>query len=202
GNYFDVMGLDATVGRVFAERDNGKDAPPVVVLSGSFRVKKFGGDPGVVGKRININSILATIVGVVQPVTPFPQPTDVYVNLVTSPHHLGAAMVTSRTHRMTEVFARLAAGVTVEQARLETAAVASNMFRDHPDQYEKAARYTVSVTPLRDAINGRAKLTIWLLMAAAAFVLLIACANVTNLTLMRAIGRERELIVRAALGAG
>jgi predicted permease len=202
GNYFDVMGLDAVAGRVFTERDNGKDAEPVVVLSSNLWLKKFGGDAAVIGKRININSILATIVGVVQPVTPFPQPTDVYVNLVTSPHHLGAVMVTSRTHRMTEVFARLAPGATVEQARLETATVAARMFRDHPDQYEKAARYTVSVTPLRDAINARAKLTVWLLMAAAAFVLLIACANVTNLTLMRAVGRERELTVRAALGAG
>jgi len=202
GNYFDVMGLEAVAGRVFAPRDDDKDAAPVVVLSNQFWVKRFGGDPAVIGKRININSILATIVGVVEPVTPFPQPTDVYGNLVTSPHHLGAAMVTSRTHRMTEVFARLAPGATVEQARLETATVASNMFRDHPDQYEKAARYTVAVTPLRDAINARAKLTVWLLMAAAAFVLLIACANVTNLTLMRAVGRERDLVVRAALGAG
>src|SRR5215467_16356307 len=202
GDYFDVMGLDAVAGRVITARDDGKDAAPVVVLSSKFWIKRFGGDAAVIGKRISINSILATIVGVVEPVTPFPQPTDVYVNLVTSPHHLGAAMVTSRTHRMTEVFARLAPGASVEQARLETATVASNMFRDHPHEYEKAARYTVSVTPLRDAINGRAKLTIWLLMAAAAFVLLIACANVTNLTLMRAVGRERELIVRAALGAG
>jgi putative ABC transport system permease protein len=202
GNYFGVMGLDAIAGRVLTERDDGKDAAPVVVLSSKFWVRKFGADPGVIGKRININSSLATIVGVVQPVTPFPQATDVYVNLVTSPHHLGAAMVTSRTHRMTEVFARLAPGASVEQARLETATVAANMFRDHPAEYEKAARYTVSVTQLRDAINARAKLTVWLLMAAAAFVLLIACANVTNLTLMRAVARERELIVRAALGAG
>src|SRR5215467_11217771 len=202
GDYFDVMGLDAVAGRVITARDDGKDAAPVVVLSSKFWIKRFGGDAAVIGKRISINSILATIVGVVEPVTPFPQPTDVYVNLVTSPHHLGAAMVTSRTHRMTEVFARLAPGASVEQARLETATVASNMFRDHPHEYEKAARYTVSVTPLRDAINGRAKLIVWLLMAAAAFVLLIACANVTNLTLMRAIGRERELVVRAALGAG
>lgn len=202
GNYFDVMGLDAIAGRVFTDRDNGKDAAPVVVLSSKFWVKQFGGEASVIGKRININSIVATIVGVVEPVTPFPRATDVYVNLVTSPHHLGAAMVTSRTHRMTEVFARLAPGASVEQARLETATIAANMVRDHPDQYVKNARYTVSVTPLRDAINARAKLTVWLLMAAAVFVLLIACANVTNLTLMRAVGRERELVVRAALGAG
>jgi len=202
GNYFDVMGLDAIVGRVLAERDDGKDAAPVVVLSNKFWIKKFGGDPAVVGKHININSIVATIVGVVQPVTPFPQPTEVYANVVTSPHHLGATMTKSRTHRMTEVFARLAPGATVDRARLEIGRVASNMVRDHPADYEKNRKYIVSVTPLRDAINARAKLTVWLLMAAAAFVMLIACANVTNLTLMRAVGRERELTVRAALGAG
>jgi putative ABC transport system permease protein len=202
GNYFDVMGLEAIAGRVLAERDDGKDAAPVVVLSSKFWIKKFGGDPAVIGRRININSIVATIVGVVQPVTPFPQPTDVYANLVTSPHHFGATMTKSRTHRMTELFARLAPGATVDRARLEIGTVASNMVRDHPADYERNTRYIVSVTPLRDAINARAKLTVWLLMAAAAFVLLIACANVTNLTLMRAVGRERELLVRAALGAG
>ena len=202
GNYFDVMGLDPIAGRVLAEHDDGKDAAPVVVLSSKFWRKKFGADPAVIGKRININSIVATIVGVVQPVTPFPEPTDVYANLVTSPHHLGATMTKSRTHRMTELFARLTPDATVDRARLEVATVASNMVRDHPSDYEKNTKYAVSVTPLRDAINARAKLTVWLLMAAAAFVLLIACANVTNLTLMRAVGRERELTVRAALGAG
>ncbi|HZI41250.1 MAG TPA: ABC transporter permease, partial [Gemmatimonadaceae bacterium] len=176
GNYFGVMGLDAIAGRVITEGDDGKDAAPVVVLSNKFWIKKFGGDPAVIGKRININSIVATVVGVVQPVTPFPQPTDVYVNLVTSPHHLGATMAKSRTHRMTELFARLTPGATVDKARLEIATVATNMVRDHPADYEKNIRYVVSVTPLRDAINQRATLTVWLLMAAAAFVLLIACA--------------------------
>ena len=76
------------------------------------------------------------------------------------------------------------------------------MRADHPEAYERAAQYTISVSPLRMALNERASLTLWLLMGAAAFVLLIACANVANLTLMRGVRREREMLVRAALGAG
>jgi putative ABC transport system permease protein len=119
-----------------------------------------------------------------------------------SPHHLSATMVTGRTHRMSELFARLAPNATVEQARTEIDRISSNMFRDHPEAYEKAAKHAISMFPLRDALNERASLTFWLLMGAAAFVLLIACANVANLTLMRGVGREREMLVRAALGAG
>ena len=103
---------------------------------------------------------------------------------------------------MTEVFARLAPGATLEQARGEIGRISSNVYRDHPETYEKAAGYNIAVTPLREIMNERATLTFWLLMGAATFVFLIACANVANLTLIRGIRRERELIVRRAMGAG
>jgi putative ABC transport system permease protein len=122
--------------------------------------------------------------------------------MVTSPHHMSATMVTGRTHRMTEVFARQKPTFTLEQTRSEIGRISSTMYADHPDAYEKASGYAIAVTTLREALNERASLTIWLLMGASAFVLLISCANVANLTLMRGVRREREMLVRAALGAG
>jgi predicted permease len=202
GNYFEVMGLAPELGRLTTPRDDGAAAAPVAVLAHEFWTEHFGGDPHVVGTTVRLNDRLTTIVGVVPPAPHYPRRTEVFVNTVVSPHHLSATMVTGRSHRMSELFARLAPDATVEQARAELARVAATMRRDHPEAYEAAAQYTVALFPLRDALNERAARTFWLLMGAAAFVLLIACANVSNLTLMRGVDRERELLVRAALGAG
>jgi predicted permease len=174
----------------------------VAVLSHQFWVQRFGGDPKVIGKQVRINDMSSTIIGVVQRAPHYPARTDVFVNMVTSPHHLSATMKQGRTHRMTEIFARLSPGASVEQARAEIARIGTNVRADHPEAYERAAKYDITVSPLRMALNERASLTLWLLMGAAAFVLLIACANVANLTLMRGVRREREMLLRAALGAG
>jgi putative ABC transport system permease protein len=202
GNYFDVMGLAPVAGRLFDSRDDGKGAARALVLTQAYWLRRFGGERDIIGKTVNLNGAPSLVVGVVQDAPRYPGKTDVFVNMVTSEHHLSATMVTGRTHRMTEVFARLAPNTTVPQARAEIERLASNVHADHPDVYEKAAGYAVSVTPLREIMNERATLTFWLLMGAAAFVFLIACANVANLTLIRGIRRERELVVRRAMGAG
>jgi predicted permease len=202
GNYFQVMGLAPVLGRVTNGTDDGPTAPPVAVLAHQYWIDHFGGDPTVIGRKVTINDHASTIVGVVQRAPHYPQPTDVFVNTVTSPHHLSATMVTGRTHRMTELFGRLAPGATVEQARGEIARLSSNVYADHPDAYERASQYAIAISPLKQALNERASLTMWLLMGAASFVLLISCANVANLTLMRGVRREREMLVRSALGAG
>jgi predicted permease len=202
GNYFEVLGLAPVLGRLTSAQDDGPAAAPVAVLSHTFWMQHYGGDPTVIGRRVRINDMASTIVGIVQRTPQYPTKTDLFVNMVTSPHHLSATMKQGRTHRMTEVFARLAPNATVEQARAEIARIGTNVRADHPEAYERAAQYDISVSPLRLALNERASLTLWLLMGAAAFVLLIACANVANLTLMRSVRREREMLVRAALGAG
>ncbi len=202
GNYFEVMGLGAVVGRVFNAQDDGPAAAPAMMLTQEYWRQAFGGDPAVIGKVLRINGRSATIVGVAQPAPHFPAETDVFVNMVTSPHHLDATMVHGRTHRMTEVFARARPGVPVQQVQAEIDGIAARIHREHPDAYDAAAGYRISVTPLRDALTGPARRTLYLLTATAALVLLTACANVANLVLTRSVRRERELAVRWALGAG
>ncbi|MGH7562248.1 MAG: FtsX-like permease family protein, partial [Gemmatimonadales bacterium] len=143
-----------------------------------------------------------TVIGVVQPAPYFPNRMDALMNMVISEHHTSAMMVHGRTHRMTEMIARLAPGARVERARAEVAEIRRKVQADHPDAYDAASNYTVTITPFREVLGERARLTLWLLMGAAAFVLVIACANVANLTLMRGVRREQELVIRAALGAG
>ena len=202
GNYFEVMGLGPVAGRLFDARDDGPGAAPAMVLTQAYWLRSFGGDRGIIGTSMRVNGAPVTIVGVVQDAPRYPGETDVFVNMVVSPHHLDATMVTGRTHRMTEVFARLAPGATLTQARAEIARIQGNVHNDHPEVYEAGAGYGIAVAPLREVLNERATLTFWLLMGAATFVFVIACANVANLTLIRGIRRERELVVRRAMGAG
>src|SRR5882724_5125919 len=119
GNYFEVMGLHPVLGRLIGPQDDGPKADGVVVLTYRFwtTLKR---DPSVLGKVLRLGSIgdrTATIIGVLEPSVPYPSDTEIIANLVTSPHHMSATMVTGRVHRMTELFGRLAPGVTLDQAR-------------------------------------------------------------------------------------
>ena len=202
GNYFQVMGLSPVLGRVTGPKDDGSGVAPVMVLTHDFWLKRFAGDPNIVGKQVNLDQNSITVIGVLQPAPFFPDKIEAFTNMVISPHHLSAMMVQGRTHRMTEVVARLAPGASVENARAEVAAVYERAQLEHKEAYNSTQHYRVEVLPFRDALGERARLTLWLLMGAAAFVMIISAANVTNLTLMRGIRRQHELVVRAALGAG
>jgi predicted permease len=172
------------------------------VLTHQFWMNRFGGDRGIVGKRITLDKKPVTVIGVLQPAPFFPERVDALLNMVNSDHHLSAMMVEGRGHRMTEVVARLAPGAALEQARREVAAVYARMQEEHRESYDPGSNYRVAVLPFKEVLGERARLTLWLLMGTAAFVLIISSANVANLTLMRGVRREHELVVRAALGAG
>lgn len=202
GNYFDVMGLAPVLGRLTRPSDDGPGVTPVVVLTNEFWRRHFGADSGVVGTQVLINGQRATVIGVLQPAPFFPLQMDVLMNMVISPHHLGALMQNDRTHRMTEAVARLAPGATLAQATAQAATVYARLQREFPEAYDPRDGYRLSVIPFKQAIGERAQLTLWLLMGTAALVLIIAVASVANLTLMRSVRREHELVVRASLGAG
>ncbi|HET9516022.1 MAG TPA: ABC transporter permease [Gemmatimonadales bacterium] len=202
GNYFETMGLAPVLGRVLDERDDGTSVPPVMVLTWDFWQRRFQGDSTVIGKSVRLDGRAVEIVGVMQAAPSFPDRIDALLNMVISEHHTSAMMVHGRTHRMTQMIARLTPGAAVEQARAEVTAIRARVQADHVDAYDPGSNYRVSVIPFREVLGERARLTLYLLMGAAAFVLVISCANVANLTLMRSVGREHELVVRAALGAG
>ena len=202
GSFFDVMGLRPVLGRLLNSQDDGPDAAGAAVLTYRFWTISLDSDPTVVGKTIRLGSRNATVVGVLEPSVPYPADTEIIANVVTSPHHFEATMVTSRPHRMTELFGRLAPGVSLDEARAELTAVHAAMMREHPDAYSSKADVQLKVATLRDQIAAPARTILLLLLAAAGVVFVIACSNVANLILTRSVRREGELAVRAALGAG
>jgi putative ABC transport system permease protein len=203
GEFFKVMGLRPIRGRLIGVGDDGPTAAPVVVLTHRFWTA-MGADSTVIGKQVRLNAgtdRLATIIGILEPSVPYPTETEIIANVVTSPHHMGAVMNTSRTHRMTELFARLAPGATIEQARAELTTIQKGFIQAYPEAYPSASNYQIETRLLRDQIVSRARTILWVLLASSALIFIIACSNVANLILARSVQREAELALRAALGA-
>ncbi|HTQ63013.1 MAG TPA: ADOP family duplicated permease [Candidatus Solibacter sp.] len=206
GTYFDVMGLHPVLGRLIGPQDDGPKAAGVVVLTYRFWSSAFHADPSVLGKTVRLGSgtlgtRTGTIIGVLEPSIPYPADTEIIANIVTSPHHLSATMVTGRVHRMTELFGRLAPGATLEQTRAELRTVYGSMMSEHPEAYSKQAEFQIGATRLREQITSGARTVLLILLAASGLMFIIACSNVANLILARSVRREGELAIRSALGA-
>src|SRR5436305_3231259 len=147
GSYFQTMGLRPVLGRLLDAHDDGPNASGAVVLTYRFWSSALNRDPSVIGKTVRLGSFVdsrtAAVVGVLEPSVPYPQDTEIIANVVTSPHHLSATMVTGRVHRMTELFGRLAPGTTLEQARAELRSAYGVMVKEHPDAYPSTAHYQI-----------------------------------------------------------
>jgi len=201
GSYFEVMGLRPVLGRLLDAKDDGPNAAGAAVLTYRFWTTGLNSDPSVLGKTVRLGERSATIVGVLEPSVPYPAETEIIANVVTSPHHLSATMVTGRVHRMTELFGRLAPGVDLETARAELRLAHGTIIKEHPEAYSAKADFRIEAVQLRDQITSRARTVLLVLLAASALVFVIACSNVANLILARTVRREGELAIRAALGA-
>jgi predicted permease len=199
--FFDVLGLQPAYGRTFQESDDKPGAPAVLVLSHKYWKRSFGGDPSVVGRIFQMNDRPHEVIGILPPVPQYPAEVDVYMPTSACPFRSAPGMIQSRTARMMQALARVKQGVTMEKARADLALVADGLQASYPEVYRPADGYRTLAIPLQEELTRSFKTTLLVLLGTAGFVLLIVCASVANLTLARMVRREREIAIRAVLGA-
>ena len=201
-NYFDLFGVRPVAGRTFRSDDDAHGADAVLVLSNAYWKSRFGGDPNVIGQVFEMNDRPHTVIGVLPPIPQFPDENDVYMPVSACPFRSSEGVRTNRNARMVQAFGRLRTGATAQAALSDLAMVASNLQQAYPQNYPTSAGFNATALSLRDELTRGFRPTLWILLGAAGFLLLIVCASVANLLLARLLKRERELAIRMSLGAG
>jgi putative ABC transport system permease protein len=204
-NFFDVLGVKPLHGRTFIDTDDDLGAEAVLVLSHAYWQEQFAGDRNIVGRTVEMNDRIHTIVGVLPAYPQYPQEEDVYMPTSACPFRANGERQMHQNHRAfgaLQVFGRLAPGVTEERATTEIATVAATFDKSFPKEYARLKEITGRARVLEDALVFQARPMLYALAGATALVLLLACANVANLALARTVRRTRELALRSALGAG
>ncbi|HEY2014867.1 MAG TPA: ABC transporter permease [Bryobacteraceae bacterium] len=201
-NFFDVLGVKPVLGRTFVAEDDRPQADAVLILSYTYWQNRHGGDPKIVGTVFQMNNRPHTVIGVLPPIPQYPVENDVYMPTSQCPFRSSPRTIANRRARLMTAFGRLKPGVQLPQAQADLSTIASRLESSYPDVYPKSYGYGIAVAPLQEDLTRRARTTFLVLLGAAGFVLLIACANVANLLLARLLKLERELAIRAALGAG
>ena len=200
--FFDFFGVRPVLGRTFRPEDEGPNAQPVLVLSYEFWKRQERGNPDIIGKRYEMNDRVHIVIGVLPPIPQYPKENDVYMTTSSCPARSSAKFIADRNSRMMMGFGRMKSGVTLAQARSDLQTLAAQLQKEYPASYPAALGYSIAPVQLRQELTREARPLLWALLGAAAFVLLIACANVANLVLARMAQRERELTIRWAMGAG
>ncbi len=203
-NFFDVLGIKPIVGRSFTPDDDRPGAPAVLILSYTYWQKKFGGDRGIVGQVFEMNDRPHTVVGVLPNVPHYPQENDVYMPTSACPFRAAAERridQNARVFSILNVFGKLKPGVARERASSNVEALCRRFTGEDKTAYRPGTGFTATTLSVRDEMTRNARPMLLILLGTTGLVLLIACANVANLTLARLLRRDRELAVRSALGA-
>jgi putative ABC transport system permease protein len=205
-NFFDLLGIKPIVGRGFVASDDVEGAEAVLMLSHTYWRTKFGGDPNIVGQVFEMNDRPHRVIGVLPNVPHYPQENDVYMPVLACPFRANGERQMAQNRRAfagLNVFGRLKPGVEAEQAASAVGAICHTFTQDNKPIYRpETSGFRATTVPVRDALTSGARELLLILLGITGLVLLIACANVANLTLARMLGRDRELAMRAALGAG
>jgi predicted permease len=205
-NYFTMLGVHAQLGRTYTTADALPGFSEPVVISDAYWHRAFGGEPQVLGKRIRVDGDLYTIAGVMPPEFRHPGRTlgadvDLWATtgFAASPF---PAPPTRAARLLPGVMGRLKRGLTVAQAQAQLDNFVTQLTRQFPDEYPAAAGWALRLVPTQQDMVGNVRTELFVLFAAVAFVLLIGCVNLANLLLARSAGRQREIAIRLAVGAG
>jgi putative ABC transport system permease protein len=200
-NFFDFFGVKPILGRTFRLGEDEVGAEPVLVLSYEYWKENQGGDPNIVGTSFRMNDRPHTVIGVLPPVPQYPNEMDVYMPVSACPFRSSPGFIANRDARMMEVFCRVKPELSLKSSQADMDLVANRLEGSYPQSYPANQGYHIGVASLRDELTHQARPTLLLLLAVAALVLLLTCANVANIMLARLLRREREMAVRTALGA-
>ena len=200
--FFDMLGVKPALGRTFRPGEEAVGAAPVVVLSHGFWMNQFHGDSSIVGTKFTMNDRVHTVVGVLPPLPGYPEENDVWMPIGACPFRTSEWMATTRDHRMLRAFGIRKPDVPEQEAASELSTLSARAHATYPAAYPAALRMGLVATNARDEMTKRAKPILYMLLATAVFLLLVAVANVATLALSRQLRRSREFALRVALGGG